>query len=178
MSQDNPYATPATDPTLSIPAGDELQLAKLGDRFVGSLIDGLIGVAVAIPLWGGLFLLGVIHSMAEMGLVAFQYKILIGVLHYAVFMAIQWKSLSATGQSIGKRVANTRIVTMDGRKPDAKDIVLKRYGFVTLISMIPFVGVILTWVDILMIFKTDRRCLHDLIAGTRVVIFPPGTVIG
>ena len=37
------------------------------------------------------------------------------------------------------------------------------------VSMIPLVGVLLVWVDILMIFRRDRRCAHDLVAGTRVV---------
>lgn len=90
-------------------------------------------------------------------------------------MEIQWRSLAAKGQSIGKKVANTRIAMMDGAKPPVLDIVIKRYGFVILISLIPFIGVILPWIDILMIFKKDRRCLHDLVAGTQVLVMKQGS---
>ena len=175
MTQENPYEPPATDPVPLQPSGGEIHLAKLGDRFVGSFIDGLIGIGIAIPIWGCLFWFGVIHSMAEMGKIGLGYTTLIAVVHYVLFMAIQWNSLDATGQTIGKKVANTRIATMDGSKPQARDIVIKRYGFVSLINLIPFIGVVLTWVDILMIFKKDRRCLHDLVAGTQVLVMKPGS---
>ena len=65
------------------------------------------------------------------------------------------------------------IAKMDGSKPAVRDLVVKRYGFVTLISLIPFVGTILTWGDILIIFRKDRRCLHDLVAGTQVLSVRP-----
>jgi uncharacterized RDD family membrane protein YckC len=35
----------------------------------------------------------------------------------------------------------------------------------TLIGIIPFYGL----VDVLFIFREDKRCIHDLIAGTHVV---------
>lgn len=170
MSTENPYQTPTSDPVLTqAPVGAVPQLAKLGDRFVGALVDGLIGIAIAIPIWGAMFGLGVVKSMAGMGKIGLGYTIGIGVVHYLVFMAIQWRFLEATGQTIGKKVAKTRIARMDGSKPDVRELVIKRYGFVSLINLIPFIGIILPWVDILMIFKADRRCLHDLVAGTQVL---------
>jgi uncharacterized RDD family membrane protein YckC len=39
---------------------------------------------------------------------------------------------------------------------------------VTLVSLIPAGGFIVL-IDALLIFKKDRRCLHDIVAGTRVV---------
>ena len=44
-----------------------------------------------------------------------------------------------------------------------------RYLPVQLAGAIPLVGPIIGLVNILMIFRGDRRCGHDLIAGTRVV---------
>lgn len=173
MSEQNPYETPATDPVPVQSMENGMQLAKLGDRFVGAFIDGLVGLAVGIPLWGALFALGVIHSFAEMGNIGLTYSLLLGVVHYIINMAVQWKFLAATGQTIGKKVAKTRIATMDGKKPDVQDIVFKRYGFVSLIGLIPVVGPYLIWIDILAIFKKDRRCLHDLVAGTQVVVVNP-----
>jgi uncharacterized RDD family membrane protein YckC len=40
-----------------------------------------------------------------------------------------------------------------------------RAWLVTLIGIIPLFGL----VDILFIFREDKRCIHDLIAGTRVI---------
>jgi uncharacterized RDD family membrane protein YckC len=38
-----------------------------------------------------------------------------------------------------------------------------------LIGSIPVVGAAYSLVDICFIFRDDRRCLHDLLAGTKVV---------
>jgi uncharacterized RDD family membrane protein YckC len=174
MISENPYQSPATDPILPTPVPDsEFRLATRGDRFLGSFVDGMIGIGIALPVWGILYFLGVIHSVEEMGRIGISYGIGIGLVHYAVFMAIQWNFLKSTGQTIGKRMAKTRIAKMDGSKPDIRDLALKRYGFVSLISMIPVAGAILAWVDILLIFKKDRRCLHDLVAGTQVLSVDP-----
>lgn len=173
MNEENPYAAPASDPLPVQPLEDGMQLANLGDRFAGAFIDGLVGAAVGIPLWGALFALGVINSFADMAKIGLVYSISFGVLHYIIYMAIQWKFLAATGQTIGKRVAKTRIATMDGKKPDVYDLVFKRYGFVSVLGLIPMVGPFLIWADILVIFKKDRRCLHDLMAGTQVLVMNP-----
>lgn len=45
-----------------------------------------------------------------------------------------------------------------------------RYGVVGLVSLIPGVGGLFSIVDILLIFRADRRCAHDHIAGTKVVV--------
>jgi len=44
-----------------------------------------------------------------------------------------------------------------------------RYVPVWLASSIPFIGGFLALIDILFIFREDRRCVHDMIAGTVVV---------
>ncbi len=38
-----------------------------------------------------------------------------------------------------------------------------------MIGMVPYVGGIYGLIDSLFIFREDRRCVHDLIAGTKVV---------
>jgi uncharacterized RDD family membrane protein YckC len=71
-------------------------------------------------------------------------------------------------QTIGKKLARTRIVSyQDGRN-------LGFVGNVLLRSLLPFliasiIGGCFTLIDILLIFGAERRCLHDLIAGTTVV---------
>lgn len=177
MSEENPYATPETDPILATSATGPLELATPSERFFGAFMDGLVGLVVAIPLWIAFYFFGVFSSMAEMGKIGFGFTLLLTVLHFPLYMAIQWKSLKTTGQTIGKKLAKTRIVTMDGRKPEMNDLVFKRYAFVTVLSLVPVAGGVLSLVDALLVFKADRRCLHDMVAGTQVVKFPPGQVI-
>ena len=38
-----------------------------------------------------------------------------------------------------------------------------------LVAQIPYIGAFLILADVLCIFREDRRCLHDHLAGTRVI---------
>jgi hypothetical protein len=44
-----------------------------------------------------------------------------------------------------------------------------RDGVVRLIGLIPGIGTLFGRANILFIFSADQRCLHDRIAGTRVI---------
>jgi uncharacterized RDD family membrane protein YckC len=44
-----------------------------------------------------------------------------------------------------------------------------RYGVIWFVSLIPLVGTVVGLVDVLVIFRSDKRCLHDHLAGTKVV---------
>jgi uncharacterized RDD family membrane protein YckC len=171
MTTGNPYATPTIDPTLvTVPdTGAPLVLATLGERFAGALLDGLIGFVLSIPIWGVLFALGTVASVEEMGKVGPVLSIVMGLMAFVLAMAVQYVPLKQSGQTWGKRVMKTRIATMKGEQPTITDLVFKRYAFFNLIGIIPVVGMIASLVNILMIFRNDRRCLHDLIAGTQVV---------
>ena len=75
--------------------------------------------------------------------------------------------LGQGGWTAGKRLARMRIVRSDGSPAGLARILWLR-------MTIPFVLSILTClvfpiVDALFVFRADRRCLHDLIAGTKVV---------
>jgi uncharacterized RDD family membrane protein YckC len=39
-----------------------------------------------------------------------------------------------------------------------------------LMTLIPFAGLVLALLDVLFIFRDDQRCLHDLLADTKVVV--------
>jgi len=177
MNGDNPYAAPASDPVpVELPSEAVLELASLGQRFAGAIIDSLIGLVVIIPL-----IVGVTYAdewdlklMDSEGNMSLPVEIGLSAVFFAITMAIQYKFLLATGQTIGKKVAKIRIVTMAGNKPPLMDLVFKRYGFVSLLTAIPRGGEVLSVVDVLFIFRKDRRCLHDLVAGTQVVKVTPG----
>ena len=81
-------------------------------------------------------------------------------------IAVQVILLGRDGQTIGKKLLAVRIVDVNTRQHAGffKTVVLR--GILNgLLNLIPIYGL----VDALLIFREDRRCLHDLIAGTVVV---------
>lgn len=176
MSQENPYATPSTDPLPAHPVSGQLQLATPSERFGGAFIDGLINAVVIVPL---MYLTGFMGTDASghPAKTDFLHTAMFAAIGFAFFAAIQWKFLKATGQTIGKKVAKTRIVTMEGKKPEIGDLLGKRYLFMNFLGVIPVVGGVLALVNALFVFRKDRRCIHDQVAGTQVVKFPPGEII-
>jgi len=70
------------------------------------------------------------------------------------------------GQTIGKKIVNIRIVSVEtGQNAGIVRSWVLRTWVNSLLWMIPIYALM----DILFIFRQDRRCIHDLIAGTRVV---------
>ncbi len=88
---------------------------------------------------------------------------------FIVFLVVQGVPLNATGQTWGKRITGIKIVDLAGNKPPFGKLIGLRYLPVGVASNIPFIGPIISIVNVLLIFRGDRRCGHDLIAGTRVV---------
>jgi uncharacterized RDD family membrane protein YckC len=58
---------------------------------------------------------------------------------------------------------------VDGAKPGFLRAVLLRLWINGILGSLPYVGSCYGLLDILFIFGADRRCIHDLIAGTKVV---------
>lgn len=167
MPADNPYAPPDSDIGVEAQAG----LASLGARLGGAIIDGLISGAVLFPI---LFLSGywdIAMAGEEPGLAV---NAGLAVLNFVLFLAVHGYLLANHGQTVGKRLAKTRIVSVDTDEilPFGK-VVGARYFPVMLVSQIPLVGQILSIIDVLFIFRSDRRCVHDMIAGTKVVVASP-----
>jgi hypothetical protein len=50
---------------------------------------------------------------------------------------------------------------------------LKRNVSMQVLAMIPIVGNFIALIDALMIFRASRKCLHDDIAGTKVIVYQP-----
>jgi uncharacterized RDD family membrane protein YckC len=62
-----------------------------------------------------------------------------------------------------------KIVRTDGSQPPLSHIALRRLGPMYLAQIIPMIGPLLAMVDILLIFRSSRQCVHDQIADTKVV---------
>jgi uncharacterized RDD family membrane protein YckC len=142
------------------------RLAGRGMRLAAVLLDSAIAGMAAAP---GIVLVApsyVAHTRGPMLLLGGAVMFL-GLLAIAI---VQIVLLSKHGQTIGKKVLKVRIVRADdGGYPGFVKAVLLRAFVPALIGGVPAAGSIFSIVDILFIFRSDRRCIHDLIAGTRVV---------
>jgi uncharacterized RDD family membrane protein YckC len=170
-SPNNPYAPPVAAVPFALPAiPGQLDLATRWSRYLAALVDGLVWGAAAIPGVVVLFVTGGMTSGPEGagGMSMALSMVAIGVCFIGLAV-INVRMLAQNAQTIGKAALGLRIVTLDGRQADLRTILLKRVLPIVGISMIPLVGSLVNLVDTAMIFRADRRCLHDLIAGTVVV---------
>lgn len=167
MNEQNPYRGP--DSTVAeVSGGDEL--AGRGTRLGAAIIDGIIMLVILVPLMylGGYWQAAMTAAQAG-GQVGFGTTLLWAVIGFVVFVVVQGFPLNASGQTWGKKILNIKIVDLDGNKPPLGRLLGLRYLPVGVVTNIPFIGPLAGLVNVLLIFRNDRRCGHDLIAGTRVV---------
>jgi uncharacterized RDD family membrane protein YckC len=164
MNEESRYAPPKAD--VADVSDGEANLASRGLRLGGAIIDGIISWAVMFPL---MYFTGFFQS-AMAGTVNFGAQITLSAAGIVLFLLLNGYLLSKRGQTIGKRLVGTRIVGVPDEQilPLGKVFAL-RYLPIWVAALVPFIGNIVVLVDILFIFRGDRRCLHDLIAGTKVV---------
>jgi uncharacterized RDD family membrane protein YckC len=158
--QDNPYAAPSAHVADAIQ--DEGQvLAERLTRLGAVLVDGVIfGIAYApLIIW---------WVQKQQGNSATLFGMIGGLLVLAL-LAYNLVLLHQEGQTIGKKLLNIRIVRTDGSRAGLARIFFMRILPVALLGAIPFLGLIVSLTDPLLIFRDSRQCLHDQIADTIVV---------
>jgi uncharacterized RDD family membrane protein YckC len=174
--QFDPFAPPTTDVDSGVAPGEQQQLlADRGTRFVAQLLDGLLTLVVAAP--------GPIIGLTQLDPAALSSSnpfrafsgfgstallisgpLVLGLLIY------QWYLVATTGQSLAKKWMRVRIVRYEDGGPVGfvKGVVLRSW-ILMVVAWIPYVGGLIRIIDALVIFGEERRCMHDLIAGTKVV---------
>jgi uncharacterized RDD family membrane protein YckC len=168
----NPYAPSSALPGDSYDYGSaagQPPLASLGDRLVGAIVDGIV---VGIPaVFAGMVMGIVLINLFPLDSVAFQVaSFVIGLpIGIGLFIAIQGYLLANYGQTVGKRLVNTQIVSDDNRLVPFVPLILKRYIPFWVLGSLPTIGILFVLVNILAIFRGNRKCLHDEIAGTKVI---------
>lgn len=140
---------------------DASRLSRLG----AAIIDSLIMMIVTMPL---AYYLGVFD---DFGVAEPQSSTIaiVGVVGLVFFFLVNGKLLHANAQTVGKKFNNIRVAHLDGSKPSLMQLVLRRYVPYFGFQYIPFVGGVLSTVNLCFIFGKKKRCLHDRIASTRVV---------
>ena len=91
-----------------------------------------------------------------------------------VFTAYQSYLVTFTGQSVAKKWLGLRVVRHDGSAVGFISGVLVREWIVGGVELVPFIGMLCRLIDAAMIFGEDRRCLHDMLSGTKVVLATAG----
>jgi len=135
-----------------------MELATRTQRFLAAVVDAVV---VAVP-----------YVIGSLDAVPMPVRLLAIVASLAL-LVYQLVLVSKQGQTIGKRFIGVRIVLKDTMENGGFVVnVLKRGVLNGFLSLIP--GYFL--VDCLFIFREDRRCIHDLIAGTCVIKAEPAVV--
>jgi uncharacterized RDD family membrane protein YckC/DNA-directed RNA polymerase subunit RPC12/RpoP len=142
------------------------ELASRLSRLIAAIVDALVMMTFAVPLYA--VLIGKYGgSILDSG---DAYRITwIGIPSLIYFIGINSYFWATRGQSLGKMVLGVRIVQIDGERATWGRIVGLRIMPMQLLSWIPYIGGIISLVDVLFIFRANRRCLHDEIARTKVV---------
>lgn len=165
MQQENPYQAPASElqePVLS----RQDELAGRWQRVGANLLDTLVNFVFIIPL---MFFLGT-WDMVMNGIDPPMSELVTGVfLGLLGFTLIHGYFLHQSGQTIGKKLIGIKTTMTTGEKPNLGVLIGLRFVPIQLVTLIPVVGSFLPLIDDLFIFGESKRCIHDYIAGTKVV---------
>ena len=148
---------PETDAVAETEVRFDPVFASFGERAVGLIVDWLVLDLFLLP--------GVVLAATGSGA-----GVLLGVVAMAVgFVAatvVNTRAVSATGQTLGNRVASTKVV--DARNGNLVDngAAATRYVLRFVVSPILFLGFLVAFTN------PERRTFHDQFAGT-IVTRPP-----
>ena len=170
----NPFDAPVGG---SAPGRDDGSMAGLGQRFAAKLIDGFASVLAMAP---GLVFVTLDPASADggdpgpLGMIG-VLLFLVGALAVAGY---QWYLTSTQGRTIGKGLIGIHMRKVDGSPVDfVSGVVLRSWivgfagGMANAISC-GLLGWVVPLVDAVVIFGAERRCIHDMLAGTVVLQGP------
>lgn len=144
------------------PKPGELVLAEPGRRLGAIALDSVIAT---VCIGAGLMVMEVDRS----DVVQIIGWIMVGVGTLGLLIT-QIYLLSTRGQTLGKKIVGVRIVRFeDNSNPGFLHACLVRLLVPSLLNSIPILGFVFFIIDSCFIFRDDRRCIHDLLAGTKVV---------
>lgn len=161
---ENKFQTP--DSNLIDQDAVELVLASRWARLGASLLDAII---MMVPLLIVLYFVGFYDQILEGEEPSAAMNLLMGLVGLVVFAAINFKFLLETGQTVGKKAVGIKIVDLEGNLPSVQKHLLVRYAVYFGLGYVPVIGGLLSIGNVLFVFRSDKRCVHDLAAKTMVV---------
>lgn len=164
--------------------GATAELAGIGARIGGALINALVYVLALLPgvLAMSAQLIRDNPQLAEGGLPKLDALNLTATMEHATMVRVglmlalfvQCALLAWRGQNLGKLATGNRVVRADnGERASFFRAGFLRFlvpvGIIITLNVLFPLGFLFLLVDFCFIFRGDRRCLHDLVAGTKVV---------
>ena len=177
--------------TGSRPAGDPA-LAEWWRRLLARLVDDAILVILTSPVW----ILGLLPLFRRIQRLASQYPdlsqpaaaqgfdnsvsqlmsarvgvfLLVGAGIGVISFGYDWLQHGLWGQTIGKRIMGTKVVTADTRSPISGQAACGRAAVYALVPVVPSVGGLFALInESWLLWDPRRQCLHDKAARTVVV---------
>jgi uncharacterized RDD family membrane protein YckC len=177
---ENPYAAPAITDRMdySFDTGSD-ELASRSTRFVASIVDGFLLMGILLPTQ---YLTGYLDDvLSEEASLLDEFAM--ALMATGLMLILNGYLLAARGQTIGKLITNIQIVdSRSGNLLPFLRVYVYRYLWILPLELttifIPgemddFLVAFLSIMEVMMIFGAERRCLHDYIAGSKVVHFRP-----
>ena len=154
----NPYAAPRAA-VADHGTGGDTALASRGQRLLAAIVDGLL-----IYVFAGSVAVAA-YFMASSVVAWF-------IAAASVIVVLVWNAMliARHSQTVGKRAVKIRMVRSDGSDASFSRLFFLRGALVLLLWSLPFIGALFWLVDVLCIFREDRRCVHDMMADTKVVL--------
>jgi uncharacterized RDD family membrane protein YckC len=176
-------------------------LAEWWQRLLARLVDDVILVILTSPIW----VTALLPAFRRIERLASQYPdlsqpaaaqafnnglshlmtgmldtfLLLGAAIGVVSFGYDWLQHGLWGQTIGKRVMGTKVVTADTRSPISGQTACGRAAVYALVPAVPSVGGLFALVnESWLLWDPRRQCLHDKAARTVVVktsMLSPGT---
>ncbi len=162
----NPYRAPESEGTVRREPSPRRHLAGRVERMLAAILDSMLYVPAFFWLLMGNAAAFLSDSVTYQLDRAGTLGILLFLATCLVIFSLQSFLLALHGWTLGKRVLKLRVVAVDGRPASFVQLVILR-------SLLPglagFCCGMFSLIDALFIFGDERRCLHDLLAGTIVV---------
>jgi len=171
MLDDNPYTPSNPSPLVD-------NTATRGQRLAAAVIDFVLmmfALSVCIKLFG----LGISETTdiqvamkeleEQLNNLSDRDKAFLFFTPYVCFLLLHGFLLQQSGQTIGKRIMGIAIVRLDNQKPVFTQLIMQRYMTQWLAGLVPVIGILLRLADVLAIYRDDKRCVHDIVAGTKVI---------
>jgi uncharacterized RDD family membrane protein YckC len=146
-----------------------LDMASILRRFAAMFVDGLV-LSLPILIIAFFFVIpmgGIEEAAKRASEISPVLPLLNGVVTLvwmSLIVVYEALMLAARGQTVGKKALGIKVVTADG-SPISRGQAWARALIRQLFGLVPCLGL----VDYLVAFGSERTCIHDVLAKTRVV---------